>query len=52
MTTEAINELKQFQLYVPPTNKSTYEENSDGTLTIEGIASTSNKDLQGDIILF
>lgn len=56
MTTKAINELKQFQLLVPFTTKSQedntqYTENSDGTLTIEGVASTSNKDLQGDIIL-
>lgn len=56
MTTETINELKQFQLYVPFTTKSQedstqYTENSNGTLTIEGVASTSNKDLQGDIIL-
>lgn len=50
MTTETINELKQFQLFVPPTSKS-YTENDDGTITIEGIASTTNKDLQGDIIL-
>ena len=55
MTTEVINEMKQFQLFVPFTTKSQeetkYSENSDGTLTIEGIASTTNKDLQGDIIL-
>ncbi|WP_305555321.1 hypothetical protein [Methanobrevibacter sp. V74] len=56
MTTETINELKQFQLYVPFTTKSQedstqYTENSNGTLTIDGVASTSNKDLQGDIIL-
>lgn len=29
----------------------TYELNDDGTLTIKGIASTTNKDLQGDVIL-
>ena len=55
MTTEVIDEMKQFQLFVPFTNKSQentkYSENSDGTITIEGIASTTNKDLQGDIIL-
>ena len=57
MTTEAILE-KQFQLYVPFTQNQhsieftkNYTENEDGTLTIEGIASTVNKDLQGDIIL-
>lgn len=57
MTAEAID-LKQFQLYAPFSKQKysidfskNYAENSDGTLTIEGIASTSNKDLQGDIIL-
>lgn len=57
MTTEAILE-KQFQLYVPFTKNQhntdlsrNYTENPNGTLTIEGIASTVNKDLQGDIIL-
>lgn len=56
MTTEAIEQ--QFQLYVPFTKNQhsinftkNYTENEDGTLTIEGIASTINKDLQGDIIL-
>ena len=42
--------MKQFKLYAPPIKKS-YELNTDGTLTIEGIASTSSKDLQGDIVL-
>ncbi len=42
--------LKQFKLYAPSLQKN-YELNPDGTLTIEGIASTSNKDLQGDIVL-
>lgn len=55
MTTEAIDQMKQFQLFVPFTQKSqedtNYTENTNGTLTIEGIASTTNKDLQGDIIL-
>ena len=57
VTTEAILE-KQFQLYVPFTQNQhhvefskNYTENPNGTLTIEGIASTVNKDLQGDIIL-
>ena len=48
MSTKAIK--KQFTLYAPSTQKS-YELNPDGTLTIEGIASTTNKDLQGDIVL-
>ena len=58
MTTEVIEEMKQFQLYVPFTRNQhsvefskNYTENENGTLTIEGIASTINKDLQGDIIL-
>ena len=59
MTTEAIDEMKQFQLFVPFSKQQQhavefskdYTENSNGTLTIEGIASTTNKDLQGDIIL-
>ena len=58
MTTEVLDDLKQFQLFVPfsPNQhhvefSKNYTENSDGTLTIEGIASTTNKDLQGDIIL-
>jgi len=48
MSTKSIT--KQFTLYAPSTQKS-YELNPDGTLTIEGIASTTNKDLQGDIVL-
>lgn len=55
MTTEVIDEIKQFKLFVPFLNKSEsetkYSENEDGTLVIEGVASTTNKDLQGDIIL-
>lgn len=50
MTTEVKEQMKQFQLFAPPVSKS-YTENDDGTLTLEGIASTTNKDLQGDIIL-
>ncbi|MBE6500087.1 MAG: hypothetical protein E7Z80_06060 [Methanobrevibacter thaueri] len=57
MTTE-VKDMKQFQLFVPfsPNQHSVefsknYTENEDGTLTIEGVASTINKDLQGDIIL-
>lgn len=55
MTTEVIDEMKQFKLFVPFMNKSEsqtkYSENEDGTLVIEGVASTTNKDLQGDIVL-
>lgn len=60
MTTEIKEQMKQFQLFVPFEKQhsleelnlsKSYTENQDGTLTIEGIASTSNKDLQGDIIL-
>lgn len=58
MTTEVIDTMKQFQLFVPFSKQQhsvefskDYTENEDGTLTIEGIASTTNKDLQGDIIL-
>lgn len=55
MTTEVLDTMKQFQLFVPFTTKSQHEtqysENEDGTLIIEGVASTTNKDLQGDIIL-
>ena len=52
MTTEVLD--KQFQLYArpqiyPDTTKS-YTLNEDGSLTIEGIASTTNKDLQDDIV--
>lgn len=49
--TEGVN--RQFQLYARPldntTNKS-YSIDEDGSLTIEGIASTTNKDLQDDIV--
>lgn len=57
MATQIADELKQFQLYVPFENQHSidfsknYTESEDGRLTIEGIASTINKDLQGDIIL-
>lgn len=54
MATEVINEMNQFQLFVPFTrsqHETKYSEKSDGTLIIEGVASTTNKDLQGDIIL-
>ena len=52
MSTEVLE--KQFQLYArpqiyPETTKS-YTLNEDGSLTIEGIASTTNKDLQLDIV--
>ena len=39
-----------FKLYAPSEQKS-YELNDDGTLTIDGIASTTNKDHEGDVIL-
>lgn len=39
-----------FKLYAPSKQKS-YDLNEDGTLTIEGIASTTNRDLEGDVIL-
>lgn len=52
MTIKAIEENDmRFKLYVPSDLNKTYELNPDGTLTIEGIASTTNKDLQGDIVL-
>ena len=52
MTIQAIEENDmRFKLYVPSDLNKTYELNDDGTLTIEGIASTTNKDLQGDIVL-
>lgn len=51
MTIQSITENEmRFKLYAPSDTKK-YELNSDGTLTIEGIASTTNKDLQGDIVL-
>ena len=46
MGTAALNE---FRIYAPPLQKS-YGLNEDGTLTITGIASTTNKDLDGDIV--
>ena len=41
--------LKKFRVYAPPDVKS-YGLNEDGTLTITGIASTSNEDLDGEIV--
>ena len=41
--------LKKFKVYAPPDNKA-YGLNEDGTLTITGIASTTNQDLDGEII--
>ena len=46
----------RFQLFVPlrksnSEHQVTYELNPDGTLDIEGIASTTSKDLQGDVML-
>lgn len=39
-----------FKWYAPSEQKS-YDLNDDGTLTIEGTASTTNRDLEGDVIL-
>ena len=52
MTIKAIekNDMR-FKLYVPSDLNKSYGLNPDGTLTIEGVASTTNKDLQGDIVL-
>lgn len=41
--------LKKFKVYAPPDNKA-YGLNEDGTLTITGIASTTNEDLDGEVI--
>ena len=41
--------LKKFKVYAPPDNKA-YGLNEDGTLTITGIASTTNQDLDGEIV--
>lgn len=41
--------LKKFKVYAPPDIKA-YGLNEDGTLTITGIASTTNEDLDGEII--
>ena len=43
----------QFRVYLPltKTNKQKYNLNENGTLDIIGIASTTNQDLQKDIIL-
>ena len=42
-------EFKQFKIYAPPSSKQ-YSLNDDGTLTITGVFSTTNKDLDGDIV--
>lgn len=41
--------LKQFKVYAPPIEKAT-TLNKDGTLTITGVASTTNQDLDGEVI--
>lgn len=41
--------LNEFRIYAPPDVKS-YGLNEDGTLTITGIASTTNEDLDGEIV--
>ena len=43
--------LKQFKVYSPPITKDSGKSlNKDGTLTITGVASTTNQDLDGEII--
>ena len=42
--------LKQFKVYAPETVKAEQSLNKDGTLTITGVASTTNQDLDGEII--
>lgn len=43
--------FKQFKLYAPTRIKTkAYELNEDGTLTISGVASTTNEDLDGEIV--
>lgn len=41
--------LKQFKVYAPPIEKAN-ALNKDGTLTITGVASTTNQDLDGEVI--
>jgi len=41
--------LKQFKVYAPPLEKAS-TLNKDGTLTITGVASTTNQDLDGEVI--
>ena len=41
--------LKKFKVYAPP-DKKAYGLNEDGTLTITGIASTTNEDLDGEVV--
>lgn len=41
--------FKQFKVYAPPSTKQ-YSLNDDGTLTITGVFSTTNEDLDGDIV--
>ena len=43
------DKFKQFKVYAPPSQKE-YNLNDDGTLTITGVFSTTNKDLDGDIV--
>ena len=45
------SKFKQFKLYAPTRIKTkAYELNEDGTLTITGVASTTNEDLDGEIV--
>ena len=43
------DKFKEFKIYAPPSQKQ-YSLNDDGTLTITGVFSTTNKDLDGDIV--
>ena len=54
MCGENVTQKNRFRVYVPLTQKNNtqkYTLNEDGTLDITGIASTTNQDLQKDIIL-
>lgn len=50
MTVKIKEDEMLFKWYAPSEQKS-YDLNDDGTLTIEGVASTTNRDLEGDVIL-
>lgn len=50
MTVKIKEDKMLFKWYAPSEQKS-YDLNDDGTLTIEGVASTTNRDLEGDVIL-
>ena len=42
--------LQQFKVYAPPLIKTKANLNKDGSLTITGVASTTNQDLDGEIV--